>query len=495
MRSIFDIAIIGGGINGCAVAADAALRGLTTVLIEKDDLASKTSSASSKLIHGGLRYLEQYQFSLVKKALTERQRLLKLAPHLIHPIPFVLPHDPKMRSGWLIRAGLFLYDYLSTHNRLPKSKGINSSSHPLYFDPLKSHIKKSFIFYDCITDDARLTISNALQAKKNGAEIYPFTQITHAEVKNNLWHLYIQSKEKQDRCIQARTVINATGPWVESTNQLLNISTALEISLVKGSHFLVPKLFEGDQAYFLQHQDKRIIFVIPYQGCTMIGTTEILLNKPEEKVMISQEEIDYLCHSVSHYFKIPIRKESIITDWSGIRPLLASAGKKTQCLNRDYAFDVTANPAPSISIYGGKITTYRQLAVEVVDALKPFLKSFKKSKTANTFLPGGELNGSSYTEYKDFVHQKYHWLPIDLRNRYLSTYGTLTEKILSNCNDFADLGCHFGHGLYETEVNYLYQEEWASDIESILWRRTKLGLQFSEANKEKLSNYLTFLKK
>ncbi|WBV64502.1 glycerol-3-phosphate dehydrogenase [Legionella pneumophila 130b] len=275
MDQVFDVAIIGGGINGCGCAADAALRGLSVILFEQDDLASKTSSSSTKLIHGGLRYLEHYEFGLVKKALQERQTLLNLAPHLVHSQSFVLPYLKHMRPSWLLRLGLFFYDHLSRKNHLPKSRLIHRNNKNNYFTPLKEELNRGFLFYDATTDDARLTILNAIQAKNHGASIRPHAKVTHAEVINNIWHLTIQPTKGQSYKAYAKSIINATGPWVQSIAQLTHTPIQKDITLVKGSHIIVPKLFEGNHAYFLQHNDQRVIFVIPYHGFSMIGTTDI----------------------------------------------------------------------------------------------------------------------------------------------------------------------------------------------------------------------------
>lgn len=490
MRLDYDVVIIGGGINGCGCAADAALRGLSVLLCEKDDLASKTSSSSSKLIHGGLRYLEHYDFALVKKALDERDMLLHVAPHLVHPLPFVLPHKRGMRPAWFLRMGLFLYDHLSRNNQLPSSQPITREQQPSYFTPLKPNFTRGFYFFDCATDDARLTLANALQARNHGAAIHTQTECIQAEVVNKQWRVTLKPKGEEPRQIRAKVLINATGPWVEPINTLLQMPVEHPLTLVKGSHVVVPKLYEGQQAYFLQHLDKRIVFAIPYHGATMVGTTEVPFNGSCDSVHIDAEEIDYLLEVVQTYFAQSLGKEDIITSWSGVRPLLQHPGKKMTKLSRDYAFELYHNPAPAVTIYGGKITTYRQLALQVVDALRAVFPELGPSRTHVTRLPGANWNAMLWVDYQNYAEEKYHWLDKATRERYLATYGTLTEKILSGCESMRDLGLRLGDTLYEVEVDYLIREEWATSCEDILWRRTKLGLQHDMASQQALAVYL-----
>lgn len=491
MDQVYDLAIIGAGINGCGAAADAALRGLSVVLFEKDDLASKTSSSSSKLIHGGLRYLEQYDFALVKKALDERQRLLTLAPHLVHAYPFVLPYQQQLRSSWLLRAGLFFYDHLSRKNKLPRSKLIRRSLQPAYFSPLLTPIEKGFLFYDCITDDSRLTIANALQAKEQGASIYTNTELLGAETNNKLWLLKVQSKSQQPRVVKAKSILNAAGPWVESINQLLKIPNQFKMSLIKGSHLVTHKLYEGNHAYLLQNHDQRIVFTLPYHGHTMIGTTDVAFQGSLDEVNISNEEIDYLTDLVNRYFAASLRREDLITTFSGVRPLIAAQDEEPSALSRDYRVHYTETPAAAVTIYGGKITTYRQSALEAINQLQALFPNLKKSPSEYTALPGSRLHHWSYKDYVQQARKKYFWLEDAVKERYLANYGTRTELILAHCQNMADLGYSFGHGLYQAEVDYLQREEWALSCDDILWRRTKLGLIFLPENKKKLAEYIS----
>lgn len=488
MDKLYDIAIVGGGINGCGIAADAAIRGLSVVLLEKDDLASKTSSSSSKLIHGGLRYLEHYDFKLVKKALDERQILLTVAPHLVHPLPFVIPYEENMRPTWLLRTGLFLYDHLSRKNKLPKSRFLKRPVS--YFNPLKESFKKGFLFYDCQTDDTRLTIINALQAKIHGAEIKNYSEVLGSAIHQNEWILNVRNHDNL-QTIRAKVVINATGPWVEKTNQLLNIPNTKKLSLVKGSHLLIEKLYDGDHGYLLQHPDKRIVFIVPYQNLTMIGTTDVAFNHSLDVIQISKEEITYLLNVANTYFNRSIKEDSIVLTWSGVRPLIASKKEELSALSRDYAFQYSDKPAPCIAIYGGKITTYRELAREALDSLKSCFPLLAKSKTKNTPLPGATWHELSLSSYTTYINQIYPWLPELVKNRYLASYGTRSEMILNKCNKLSDLGIDFGFGLFQREVDYLIQEEWAQHAQDILWRRSKLGIQFSPKAIENLQVYVS----
>ena len=490
MDHVFDIAIIGGGINGCGCAADAALRGLSVVLCEQDDLASKTSSNSSKLIHGGLRYLEQYNFTLVRKALNERQKLLHLAPHLVHPLPFVIPYQQNMRPLWMLRIGLFLYDHLSFANKLPRSKLIHREQHPTHFNPLNNELNKGFLFYDCATDDARLTLINAIQAKEHGATIMPHTKLIQAEIIDKQWLLTLQGKTGDSSQIRAKAVINTTGPWVSSITELLGIPLEHAMSLVKGSHIVVPKLYEGEHAYMLQHQDKRIVFAIPYHGYTMIGTTDVSFSGDMDNLRIEPSEIDYLCTLINQCFNKKIHEKDIITTWSGIRPLLSDTNKTPSALSRDYVYHYSSHPAPAVTVYGGKITTYRQLALQAINQLRAVFPDLADSSTNITPLPGATIGAMNFTSYLDYAHKNYKWLEEETLFRLLKTYGTRTEHILIGCDKMTDLGTCFTQTLYQAEIDYLLKEEWATSCEDILWRRTKIGLTINDMEKKNLENYL-----
>ncbi len=496
MDRIFDVVIIGGGINGCGCAADAALRGLSVLLVEQDDIASKTSSSSSKLIHGGLRYLEHLDFKLVKKALNERQMLLKLAPHLVHPLPIVLPYEKNMRPAWMLRAGLFIYDHLSRINKLPGSTWIRRDTQPNLFSPLDSHLNQGFLFYDCGTDDARLTMANALQAKTHGATVMTQTTLISAETIETRegiqreWLLTLQEKSSRPFQVHAKTVINAAGPWVETVNQRLNIPLQHTMTLVKGSHVVVHKLYEGNHAYLLQHDDKRVVFVIPYHDHTMIGTTDVPFISNLDDISIESGEIDYLFALVSRYFNKHLQQSDIINTWSGVRPLLSDNGKNPSSLSRDYSFHFSTHPAPCITLYGGKITTYRQLSRESINLLRAVFPEIPESSTQTSPLPGAMYGSMRFNEYQQYARDKYHWLDDKILERYLESYGTRTEQVLNGCQNMSDLGISFSDSLYEAEVKYLLQEEWAKTCEDILWRRTKLGLAMDADNQRALLNYL-----
>jgi glycerol-3-phosphate dehydrogenase len=491
MEKTVDIFIVGGGINGCGCAAEAALRGLSVMLCEKGDLASQTSSKSTKLIHGGLRYLEQYHFSLVKKALDERQKLMELAPHLVQPLELVMPYHQSMRPSWLIRSGLFVYDHLSRKNKLPKSHSVNVKRQPSYFAALKDTYKKAFIFYDGSTQDSRLTIANALQARRHGAEILNYTALIDAKAYEGYWTLTLKNTLDQSITqIKARCLINAAGPWVNQIHDLLQKPPKKDIKLVKGSHIIVPKLHEGNQAYFLQSDDKRVIFAIPYHGFTMIGTTDKEYDECIDEVSISEDEIDYLCDVSNQYFKCKISKSDVVNSWSGLRPLIKENKDNLHEISRDYFIDVENQPASLISIYGGKITTYRKLAEDAIERSKLSFKNLGPSLSSKTLLPGAAYEDMSFDHYHHYAHQQYQFISPQLLAYYLQNYGTLAEYILKDSKKIEDLGQHFGHQLYEKEVNYLIQHEWVKKAEDVLWRRTKQGLHFPQEAIASLDEYI-----
>lgn len=490
MDQVFDVAIIGGGINGCGCAADAALRGLSVLLIEQDDLASKTSSSSTKLVHGGLRYLEHYEFSLVRKALEERQRLLDLAPYLIHPQALALPYQNHMRPSWLLRLGLFLYDNLNRKNRLPKCMSITRKNNTSLFTPLRASLTRGFLFYDATTDDSRLTIINAIQAARAGAVIKNYSCVIDATVRDNLWHVTIKPQAGAAYTIQAKSLINAGGPWVGAIAKLTNTLPDINISLVKGSHIVVPKLYEGAHGYFLQHDDERVIFVIPYHGFSMIGTTDVPLSEPLDDVSISDEEISYLINITNAYFASKITCADIVSTWSGVRPLLPSEGTAAKALSRDYRYETRSEPAAVVTILGGKITTYRKLAEEVIDQLSIVFPNISKSKTKSTPLPGALWQQMAFTNYINYAKNKYSWIEPKLLEHYLYTYGTNTELFLAPCTESSTLGSYFGALLYQVEVDYLIEYEWVKQADDLLMRRTKFGLILNECEKRELQHYL-----
>ena len=486
---IVDVVVIGGGINGVGIAADAVGRGLSVLLCEQNDLASATSSNSSKLIHGGLRYLEHYEFRLVKEALAEREVLLKKAPHLITPLTFRLPHQAHLRPAWMIRLGLFLYDNLASRVTLSGSKKIvfNADS------PLKPSFTQGFEYSDAWVDDSRLVVLNALAAKELGAQICTQTRCINAERQGEFWRLSLQNQVDQSvRYVLAKTVVNASGPWVSSLfSHVIKQPSPQKIRLVKGSHIVVPKIHQQPHAYILQNEDQRIVFVIPFEDdFSLIGTTDVDFVGDPKDVKIDQQEIDYLVNITNHYFKTTISEQDIVHTFSGVRPLMDDESESAQSVTRDYTFIVDApkGKAALLSVFGGKITTYRKLAEAAVNRLKPFHPKMGKPWTAQQVLPGGDF--SHLAELTRIYQQQYQWLAPKYISRLLRTYGARTQYILNDANSAEALGIDFGHGLYQAEVDYVMANEWACTSQDVLWRRTKLGLHFSAEQQQQLSNYM-----
>lgn len=482
-----DLLIIGGGINGVGIAADAAGRGLSVILCEKDDLAAATSSTSSKLIHGGLRYLEQFNFRLVHEALTEREILLKNAPHLVQPLEFDLPISKFTRPTWFIRAGLFLYDFLAKNSSLPKAKKISFQN-----QILKESFKIGFKYYDCKTDDARLVIANAQQAYLKGAKILTRTKFITAKRQAQEWQVELQNKNSEKFLITAKALVNAAGPWASDITHTLLNTKQKTLRLVKGSHIVVPKLYEGHQAYLLQNNDQRVIFVIPYlQQFSLIGTTDVEFNGDPNLAHISEEEINYLCTGVNYYFKNNINQTDVVWSYAGIRSLYDSGEAKPAKVTREYHFDIQDqnSHSPLLTVLGGKLTTYRALAEHALDKLKIYFPDMGSAWTGDAILPGGDLS-KPLNEFKIVLQQQYPNLPKQLLERYANNYGNLSYKLLEGVKNIDDLGRDFGAGLYQKEVEYLIQQEWAETIEDILWRRTKLGLFLSDQQKMELANFI-----
>lgn len=493
MEMMIDIFVIGGGINGTAIAADAAGRGLTVMLCEKGDLASATSSASTKLIHGGLRYLELYEFHLVRKALKEREILLHRAPNLITPLEFILPHEKHLRPAWLIRLGLFLYDHLAHYDSLPHSKVVNLTK-DIRGKMLQSTFTKGFSYYDCFTDDSRLVILNALSAKNHGATISTHTEFMSAQRENNLWKIELKNLHSDEIYFcYAKAIVNTAGSWVkEVQKKITGSSSTFEVELVKGSHIIVPKMYEGDFAYILQNADHRIIFAIPYHNdFTLIGTTDIVYTGNPSDAKISDDEIHYLCSVINQHFKKAISPTDIIWSYSGLRCLQANESKNPSEITRDYKLILESeNMPPLLNVVGGKLTTHRTLAEDVLNKLHPFFPSMGSPWTANEPLPGADFNNQDCENfYRDFK-SKYAWLPDNLSTRYAKNYGTHAYQLLYGCYNMEDLGVEFAADLYQIEIEYLIKNEWAETLEDILWRRTKLGLYFSESATHKLAAWL-----
>ncbi len=490
-----DLLVIGGGINGVGVAVDAAGRGLSVVLCEKDDLANHTSSASSKLIHGGLRYLEQVEFKLVHEALREREILLHKAPYLVHPLEFVLPHDKHLRPAWMIRLGLFLYDYLARRKSIKKSTHLKLRNVE-EGQPLKEKFTEGFVYTDCKTDDARLVVINAIAAKEKGATVLTRTECVSLKRSDGQWTVELRDRRThKETTIYAKAVVNAGGPWVSQVlHDVAHRETTAGVRLIKGSHFTVPKLYEGSHAYILQNPDQRIVFVIPYQhDYTLIGTTDVPFEGDPNRIDISKEEVIYLRDAVNYYFDRQINEADINWTYSGVRALYDDRSEKPQKITREYHLDVNDDngKTPIISIFGGKLTTYRTLAEHVLKTLKPYFPRMQGSWTAEAFLPGGDLEGKTFEEFFKSVSNTYPWLPKELVRRYSESYGTLLHRVINRAQLLSDLGRNFGAGLYENEVNYLIEHEWAQTVEDIIWRRSKLGLRLSKEEIDRLKAYLT----
>ncbi|MBG6290940.1 glycerol-3-phosphate dehydrogenase [Pseudomonas nitroreducens] len=491
LAEVYDLAVVGGGINGAGIAADAAGRGLSVFLCEQHDLAAHTSSASSKLIHGGLRYLEHHEFRLVREALAEREVLLAKAPHIVHPLRFVLPHRPHLRPAWMIRAGLFLYDHLGKREKLPASRGVRFGID----SPLKAEITRGFEYSDCSVDDARLVVLNAMAARENGAHIHPHTRCVSARRSKGLWHLHLERRDGSLYSIRARALVNAAGPWVDRfLREELRQKPPYGIRLIQGSHLIVPRLYDGEHAYILQNEDRRIVFAIPYlRQFTLIGTTDREYQGDPAQISISEAETDYLLNVVNAHFKRQLSRQDILRSFSGVRPLCDDESDDPSAVTRDYtlALDNTPGEAPLLSVFGGKLTTYRKLAEAALEQLAPhFAGVMKASWTASSPLPGGE----AMTTVEDLAIQlmeRLRQLDPALARRWASTYGSRIWKLLDGAHNLSELGEHLGAGLYAREVEYLVREEWARDADDILWRRTKLGLFLNAQQQHQLQRYLT----
>ena len=473
----FDLLIVGGGINGTAIARDAALRGAEVLLVEKDDLAAHTSSASSKLIHGGLRYLEYYEFRLVREALREREIMLRTAPHIVQPLQFALPHCRGMRPFWMVRAGLLLYDLLSLKGGLPRSRRLWRGEDALRA-PLQER-RRLLSYWDARVDDSRLTVLNAVAAADQGAGIATRTELLSARREGELWIAELSG----GRTVAARAIVNAAGPWVADVLRgRLSETSESRVRLVKGSHILVPQLYAGDHAYILQQPDGRVVFAIPYGGGTLIGTTDIPAERPEDAV-IDPEEIRYLCEAADRYFRKQVVPADVIWSYSGVRALHDDGAAEARAVTRDYHLELDSDPGGKLlSVFGGKITTSRALAEEAVD----LLGIEGASPTARMPLPGGDRD----PDFDKWRVGLFTWLPAPILHRMLCAYGTRLYDVVGGAESLAELGRHFGSGLYEAEVNYLIREEFAQTAEDILWRRSKLGLHMQPKEVEALERWI-----
>ncbi|HXD84448.1 MAG TPA: glycerol-3-phosphate dehydrogenase [Rudaea sp.] len=494
-----DVLVVGGGINGAGIARDAAGRGLRVVLCEKDDLASHTSSASTKLIHGGLRYLEHYEFGLVRKALIEREVLLRSAPHIMRPLRFVMPHDAGQRPAWMIRAGMLLYDHLARRELLPDSKAIDLRKHEAG-RPLKHDFTRGFAYSDGRVDDARLVALNAVDAAEKGATILTRTRCVSAEQQGSHWQVRLERKDGRNIDVDARCIVNAAGPWVlDFLHAAAHHSASRSLRLIKGSHIVVKSLFDHPNAYIFQHPDGRIVFAIPYErDFTLIGTTDIEYHGDADKVAIDTDEIAYLCALSNHYFSKTITPQDVIWAYSGARPLVDDAHSDASSITRDYRFEYDDEGAPLLSVFGGKITTFRKLAEQAVDLIAPALSNRHGAWTEKACLPGGDVSGPqpnnrSVLEFDTFIQRlqsTYAWLPSQLAERYAHAYGTRIHALLHGRSRIEDMGEEILPELFAAEAEYLVRNEWAVRAEDILWRRSKLGLHLSAESASILDAWL-----
>ena len=486
-----DLLIIGGGINGAGIARDAAGRGFSVLLAEAGDLAGATSSASSKLIHGGLRYLELGEFRLVREALAEREVLLKIAPHLVHPTLFVLPHDQSLRPQWMLRVGLLLYDHLGHRKRLPASIRIDPRRHR-FGAPLRPDIEAAFVYADCQVDDARLVVANARDAAKRGAHILTRTEFVRAERKGALWHVTLRRRDGTEASLAARVLVHAAGPWAAEVSRRCGIAQGkAALRLVKGSHIVVPRLYDGHHAYILQNDDRRIVFALPFEeDFTLIGTTELPFDGDPAGVASTRSEEAYLCRAVSRWFAKPVAETAILWRYAGVRPLFEDHAANASAVTRDYVLtlDFSSDAAPVLSVLGGKITTYRRLAEHAMGRLGPFLAARRGAWTAGTPLLGGDV--AELGAAVEMLIDERPWLAHATARRLVLSYGSEAAAVLGDARSPADLGVSFGAGLTEREVAWLCREEWAETADDVLWRRSKLGLRFSPAERERLSAYL-----
>ncbi|AUG51897.1 glycerol-3-phosphate dehydrogenase [Thalassospira marina] len=494
MSEQYDLLVVGGGINGAGIARDAAGRGLSVLLVEQGDLASATSSSSTKLIHGGLRYLEHYEFRLVREALQEREVLLAAAPHIIWPLTFVLPHHQGLRPKWMLRAGLFLYDHLAKRKRLPASRAVSFRGTP-EGAPIKPVFTSGFAYADCWVDDARLVVLNALDAQSRGAIIETQTRCEALSRQNGQWQATITSSKNGPRTITARAIVNAAGPWVTGMVKQAGLGAkAAGLRLVKGSHIVVPRIHPHDHCYIFQNQDGRIAFAIPYQrNYTLIGTTDIPYDGDPAQVAISEDEITYLLELVNGYLATPVKRKDVVWDYSGVRPLYDDKNSSASAVTRDYVFDLdrgdTGELAPILSIYGGKITTYRRLAEHALQKLAPCLGNQTGDWTAQATLPGGDIPSGDFDAFLANCTAKLPWLDKVILQRWARCYGTRLFAMLGAAQGVSDLGPEIAPGLYEIELRFLMKTEWACCADDVLWRRTKLGLGMKQADIDAVTNW------
>ena len=477
MSGLYDLLVIGGGINGAGIARDAAGRGLKVLLVEKDDLASHTSSASTKLIHGGLRYLEQFEFRLVAESLREREVLLRNAPHIIWPLRFVMPHEPAMRPRWMLRLGLAIYDRLGGRKTLPRSRSIDLRKPP-HRGVLRDGLTTGFEYSDCWVEDARLVVLTAMDAAARGATVATRTECTALSREAGAWTATL-ARGAEERQVAAKVVINAAGPFVDRiARRALGHGTPSHLRLVKGSHIILSRRFPGEHAYIFQQPDRRIVFAIPYErDFTLVGTTDLLFDGDLDSVAIEPAETAYLCAAASRYFASAVTEEEIVSTYSGVRPLYEDNAARNSTVTRDYVFELdTAGGAPILSIYGGKLTTYRKLAEHALDRLGKVWAIPGARWTAGAPLPGGDFEEADFAAFLWRASERYDWIPPEMLQRLARAYGTLLDELVGEAGSLEELGEHFGGTLYEAELRYLAAREYARTGEDVLWRRSKLGL-------------------
>ena len=488
-----DLLVVGGGINGVGIARDAAGRGLSVRLVERGDLAGATSSASSKLIHGGLRYLEQYEFRLVHESLAEREVLLAAAPYIIRPLRFVLPVHDGLRPPWLLRLGLFLYDHIGGRKRLPATRTVRRQRQPV-FEPLADTYRLGFEYSDCWADDARLVVVNAIDAQQRGAQIEPGWALTSARREGTLWLVDITSRTGERRTVSTRALVNAAGPWVEDILHAAGALRHRSLRLVKGSHIIVRRLYDGPQAYTLQNADGRVVFAIPYEDdFTLIGTTDIPFSGDPTGVHVDGTEVSYLCGLISGYLKTPVTPKDVVWNYSGVRPLYDDGGVSASTVTRDYVFDLdaAAGQAPLLSIFGGKLTTYRKLAEHALSKLLPVLEVSSRPWTRGAILPGGDIPRGDLDAFTADMSRSHAYAPPALIRRLCRSYGTRVERILGNARQLSDLGAEIAPGVFEAELNLMRTEEWARTGDDALWRRSKLGLHLDAPARERVKAWFS----
>jgi glycerol-3-phosphate dehydrogenase len=487
-----DLLVIGGGINGAGIARDAAGRGLKVALIEQSDLAAATSSASTKLVHGGLRYLESFEFRLVRESLQERERLLAIAPHAVRPMQFVLPHVEGLRPRWQIRLGLFFYDHMGVRRRLAGSRGVRLAGQG-FGKPLREQITHGFVYFDCAVDDSRLVVLNAIDAASRGASIQTRTRFLSAERVSGRWRAICRDVTTNRQFhISARAIVNAAGPWVDRVLRCLpEARNEAQIRLVKGSHIVVPRIYDGEHAFLLQNADGRVVFTIPYEGrFTLIGTTDVPCESGPDEAAITAGEIEYLCATVNGYFRRELTSRDVKWSYAGVRPLVDDEAADVSKVTRDYRLESSAEQPALLSVFGGKLTTYRKLAEAALEKLQPHIGGARHSWTGTVPLPGGDLPGGDFAAFLEEVTRRWSFLPEQLALRLARAYGTRIEKVLDTARSMRDLGEHFGAGLTAAEVHYLATSEWAVTAEDILWRRTKTGLHMTDAERNYVEHYL-----